>query len=85
MLPSQAQNQVARPRISGGSEGCVYVDSPPVARAGGMDQLCPNVTAREAFLIDSPAWRHITMLGSLVPTTGNTPNIAGFFDTCIAH
>ena len=30
--------------------------------------------------IDSPAWRHIKMLASLVSDDGNTPLIDGFFD-----
>jgi hypothetical protein len=30
--------------------------------------------------VDSPAWRHIQMLASLVSEDGNTPRIDGFFD-----
>ena len=30
--------------------------------------------------VDSPAWRHIKMLASLVSDDGNTPKIDGFFD-----
>ena len=35
---------------------------------------------RTSARVDSPAWRHIKMLASLVSEDGNTPLIKGFFD-----
>jgi acetylornithine deacetylase/succinyl-diaminopimelate desuccinylase-like protein len=64
----------------GGSEGCVYVELTTSGRAWGRGPLDSDIHGANKRQVDSPAWRHIKMLSSLVSDDGNTPLIKGFFD-----
>ena len=50
------------------------------ARRGAAGRRCRDIHGSNKRGVDSPAWRHIKMLASLVSDDGNTPLIDGFFD-----
>lgn len=64
----------------GGSEGCVYVELTTSGTAWGRGPTVSDIHGSNKRSVDSPAWRHIKMLASLVSDDGNTPLIDGFFE-----
>jgi acetylornithine deacetylase/succinyl-diaminopimelate desuccinylase-like protein len=64
----------------GGSEGCVYVELTTSGTAWGRGPTVSDIHGSNKRGTDSPAWRHIKMLASLVSDDGNTPKIDGFYD-----
>ncbi len=64
----------------GGSEGCVYVELTTSGTAWGRGPTVSDIHGGNKRGVDSPAWRHIKMLASLVSDDGNTPKIDGFYD-----
>jgi acetylornithine deacetylase/succinyl-diaminopimelate desuccinylase-like protein len=64
----------------GGSEGCVYVELTTSGKSWGRGPTDSDIHGSNKRSVDSPAWRHIQMLASLVSKDGNTPLIKGFFD-----
>ena len=80
MLRFGWQNAGGSASMSGGSEGCVYVELTTSGKQWGRGPTVSDIHGSWKRSVDSPAWRHIKMLGSLVSDDGNTPKIAGFFD-----
>jgi acetylornithine deacetylase/succinyl-diaminopimelate desuccinylase-like protein len=66
--------------ISGGSEGCVYIELTTSGEKWGRGPNLSNIHGAFKRSVDSPAWRHIKMLSSLVSDDGNTVKVAGFYD-----
>jgi acetylornithine deacetylase/succinyl-diaminopimelate desuccinylase-like protein len=66
--------------LMGGSEGCVYVELTTSGKSWGRGPIQSDIHGSNKRSVDSPAWRHIKMLSSLVSEDGNTPLIKGFFD-----
>jgi acetylornithine deacetylase/succinyl-diaminopimelate desuccinylase-like protein len=66
--------------MMGGSEGCVYVELTTSGKSWGRGPVESDIHGANKRSVDSPAWRHIKMLASLVSDDGNTPKIDGFFD-----
>jgi acetylornithine deacetylase/succinyl-diaminopimelate desuccinylase-like protein len=66
--------------MMGGSEGCVYVELTTSGKSWGRGPTDSDIHGTHKREADSPAWRHIKMLASLVSDDGNTPKIQGFFD-----
>jgi acetylornithine deacetylase/succinyl-diaminopimelate desuccinylase-like protein len=64
----------------GPSEGCVYVELTTSGTAWGRGPTSSDIHGIWKRTTDSPAWRHIAMLASLISPDGNTPKIKGFFD-----
>jgi acetylornithine deacetylase/succinyl-diaminopimelate desuccinylase-like protein len=64
----------------GGSEGCVYLQLTTSGKAWGRGPTVSDIHGAWKRSVDSPAWRHIKMLASLVSPDGNTPLVKGFFD-----
>jgi acetylornithine deacetylase/succinyl-diaminopimelate desuccinylase-like protein len=64
----------------GGSEGCLYVELTTSGTKWGRGPTNSDIHGSNKRSVDSPAWRHMKMLASLVSDDGNTPRIAGFFD-----
>ncbi len=63
-----------------GSEGCVYVELTTSGKSWGRGPVQSDIHGSNKRSVDSPAWRHIKMLASLISDDGNTPLIDGFFD-----
>src|SRR5688572_21167784 len=74
------QNPSGSAGFSGGSEGCVYVELTTSGKAWGRGPTDSDIHGSNKRSVDSPAWRHIKMLASLVSDDGNTPKIDGFFE-----
>ncbi len=74
------QTQSGGGGFGGGSEGCVYVELTTSGKAWGRGPTDSDIHGSNKRSVDSPAWRHIKMLASLVSDDGNTPLIDGFFD-----
>ena len=64
--------------LMGGSEGCVYVELTTSGRSWGRGPVQSDIHGSNKRAVDSPAWRHIKMLASLISDDGNTPEIKGF-------
>jgi acetylornithine deacetylase/succinyl-diaminopimelate desuccinylase-like protein len=80
MLRFGWQNPGGTASMSGGSEGCVYVELSTSGKSWGKGPTVSDIHGSWKRSVDSPAWRHIKMLSSLVSDDGNTPKIAGFFE-----
>jgi acetylornithine deacetylase/succinyl-diaminopimelate desuccinylase-like protein len=74
------QTQSGSGGYGGGSEGCVYVELTTSGKAWGRGPTDSDIHGSNKRSVDSPAWRHIKMLASLVSDDGNTPRIEGFFE-----
>ena len=61
-----------RRRQRGDSEGCVYVELTTSGTAWGRGPTVSDIHGSNKRSVDSPAWRHIKMLASLVSDDGNT-------------
>jgi len=80
MLRFAGQSAGGGANISGGSEGCVYVELTTSGKSWGRGPTVSDIHGSYKRSVDSPAWRHIKMLSSLVSDDGNTPKIDGFFE-----
>src|SRR5437773_1267046 len=66
--------------VGGGSEGCVYIELTTSGKSWGRGPVQSEIHGSNKRSVDSPAWRHIKMLASLISDDGNTPLIKGFMD-----
>jgi acetylornithine deacetylase/succinyl-diaminopimelate desuccinylase-like protein len=66
--------------LSGGSEGCVYVELITSGTAWGRGPTVSDIHGGNKRSVDSPAWRHIQMLKTLVSEDGNKVLIDGFYE-----
>src|SRR5581483_6023148 len=66
--------------VGGGSEGCVYFELTTSGKSWGRGPVQSDIHGANKRAVDSPAWRHIKMLASLVSDGGNTPLVKGFMD-----
>ena len=80
MLMFGVQSDSGGGGLMGGSEGCVYVELTTSGKSWGRGPIQSDIHGSNKRSVDSPAWRHIKMLASLVSDDGNTPAIKGFFD-----
>lgn len=80
MLLFGGQNNSGSGGYGGGSEGCVYVELTTSGKSWGRGPTVSDIHGSNKRGVDSPAWRHMKMLASLVSDDGNTPKIDGFFD-----
>jgi acetylornithine deacetylase/succinyl-diaminopimelate desuccinylase-like protein len=62
----------------GGSEGCVYIQLTTSGKSWGRGPVDSDIHGSNKRSVDSPAWRHVKMLASLVSEDGNTPLIKGW-------
>jgi acetylornithine deacetylase/succinyl-diaminopimelate desuccinylase-like protein len=66
--------------LSGGSEGCVYVELTTSGAKWGRGPTVSDIHGGNKRSVDSPAWRHIQMLKTLVSDDGNRVLIDGFYE-----
>ncbi len=67
----------------GNSEGCVYVEITTSGTRWGRGPTVSDIHGGNKRSVDSPAWRHIQAISSLVSMDGNTAKIEGFYDDAI--
>jgi acetylornithine deacetylase/succinyl-diaminopimelate desuccinylase-like protein len=70
--------------VGGGSEGCVYIELTTSGKSWGRGPVQSDIHGANKRSVDSPAWRHIKMLASLVSDDGNTPLVKGFTDGMVS-
>ncbi|SEG15672.1 Acetylornithine deacetylase/Succinyl-diaminopimelate desuccinylase [Bryocella elongata] len=80
MLMFGGQNGARAASIMGASEGLMYIELTTSGTAWGRGPTVSDIHGIFKRSTDSPAWRHILMLGSLIGKDGNTPTIPGFMD-----
>jgi acetylornithine deacetylase/succinyl-diaminopimelate desuccinylase-like protein len=66
--------------VGGGSEGCVYFELTTSGKSWGRGPVQSDIHGSNKRSVDSPAWRHMKMLTSLISEDGNTPLVKGFLD-----
>jgi acetylornithine deacetylase/succinyl-diaminopimelate desuccinylase-like protein len=66
--------------FSGGSEGCVYIELTTSGEKWGRGPTKSDIHGANKRSVDSPAWRHIKMLNTLISEDGNRTNVPGFYD-----
>jgi len=74
----QDQNGLAEPAF--GSEGILYIELETSGAYWGRGPTKFGVHGALKLIIDSPAWRHIKMLSSLISEDGNKIMIKGWYD-----
>src|SRR6266542_5111426 len=74
------QNPSGSAGVGGGSEGCVYFELTTSGKSWGRGPVQSDIHGSNKRSVDSPAWRHMKMLASLVSADGNTPLVKGFTD-----
>jgi len=67
----------------GNSEGCVYVEITTSGTRWGRGPTVSDIHGGNKRSVDSPAWRHIQAISSLISADGNTAKIAGFYDEAV--
>jgi len=78
MLMFGSQNGRGPASIPGASEGLMYLELTTSGAAWGRGPTVSDIHGIFKRSVDSPAWRHIQMLSTLIKPDGNTPNIAGW-------
>ncbi|HSF19640.1 MAG TPA: M20/M25/M40 family metallo-hydrolase [Vicinamibacteria bacterium] len=66
--------------LSGGSEGCVYIELTTSGEKWGRGPVASNIHGAFKRSVDSPAWRHIKMISTIVADDGNRVLVPGFYD-----
>jgi acetylornithine deacetylase/succinyl-diaminopimelate desuccinylase-like protein len=74
------QSQTGSGFMLGGSEGCIFVELTTSGEKWGRGPTYSDIHGGFKRSVDSPAWRHIKMLSTLVDDTGNKVLIDGFYD-----
>jgi acetylornithine deacetylase/succinyl-diaminopimelate desuccinylase-like protein len=69
--------------FSGGSEGCVYIELTTSGEKWGRGPTKSDIHGANKRAVDSPAWRHIKMLNTLISEDGNRTNVPGFYDNAV--
>ncbi len=67
----------------GDSEGCVYIELTTSGTAWGRGPTVSDIHGGNKRSVDSPAWRHMKMLSSIISEDGNTAKVDGFYDDAI--
>src|SRR5262249_3954667 len=67
------QNPSGSAGVGGGSEGCVYIELTTSGKSWGRGPVQSDIHGSNKRSVDSPAWRHVKMLSSLISPDGNTP------------
>jgi acetylornithine deacetylase/succinyl-diaminopimelate desuccinylase-like protein len=66
--------------IGGGSEGCLYFELTTSGEYWGRGPTKYSVHGGNKRWLDSPAWRHIEMLSTLITDNGNKIMVDGWYD-----
>jgi acetylornithine deacetylase/succinyl-diaminopimelate desuccinylase-like protein len=74
------QNSQGVASIGGGSEGCLYFELTTSGEYWGRGPTKYSVHGSNKRWLDSPAWRHIKMLSTLVSDDGNKILVDGWYD-----
>ncbi|MFC1974340.1 M20/M25/M40 family metallo-hydrolase, partial [Chloroflexota bacterium] len=67
-------------RVVSGSEGCLYFELETSGTRWGRGPTGSSIHGGHKRYVDSPAWRHIKMLSTLVSNDGNEILVKGWYD-----
>ena len=67
----------------GPSEGCLFIELTTSGKSWGRGPVYSDIHGANKRSVDSPAWRHIKMLSTLVADNGNKVLIPGFYDNVV--
>jgi len=79
-FPSFSQDQYGKPRLFLGNKGIVYFELECSGKHWGRGPEEFDIHSSNKAWVDSPAWRLIKALSTLVDETGNRITIEGFYD-----
>ncbi|HEY7700466.1 MAG TPA: hypothetical protein VIE88_18710, partial [Vicinamibacteria bacterium] len=65
------------------SEGCVYIELTTSGEKWGRGPVASDIHGAWKRSTDSPAWRHIKMLSTLISDDGNKVLVPGFYDGAV--
>jgi acetylornithine deacetylase/succinyl-diaminopimelate desuccinylase-like protein len=82
-MRSQDRNGLATPLS--GSEGLLYLDLETSGEYWGRGPMKYNLHGARKLILDSPAWRHIEMLGTLTSDNGNSILIDGWYNNLLTE
>ena len=68
---------------TGDSEGCVYIELTTSGAKWGRGPTVSDIHGGNKRSVDSPAWRHMKMLASLITDDGNRIKVDGFYDDAV--
>jgi acetylornithine deacetylase/succinyl-diaminopimelate desuccinylase-like protein len=68
---------------AGNSEGCVYIELTTSGETWGRGPTVSDIHGGNKRSVDSPAWRHMKMLASLITDDGNRIKVDGFYDDAV--
>ena len=80
LFPYALQETDGRAPIWPGTKGLLYVELEASGRRWGRGPREYDIHASQKAIVDSPAWRLIKALSTLVSDDGNTVMLDGFFD-----
>jgi acetylornithine deacetylase/succinyl-diaminopimelate desuccinylase-like protein len=83
MLRFGSQGRRGGGELSGGSEGCVYIELTTSGEKWGRGPVASDIHGAYKRSTDSPAWRHIKMLSTLISEDGNKVLVPGFYDGAV--
>jgi len=83
LFPSAGQDQNGLARVRGGSEGILYFELECSGKRWGRGPTEFGVHGIMKRILDSPAWRMIKALSSLVSEDGNTVKVKGWYDKVV--
>ena len=83
MLRFGSQGRSGGGDFSGGSEGCVYIELTTSGEKWGRGPVASDIHGAYKRATDSPAWRHIKMLSTLISEDGNKVLVPGFYDGAV--
>ncbi len=75
-----SQSRSGAAGVSGGSEGCVYIELTTSGESWGRGPTVSDIHGAHKRSTDAPALRHVKMLSSLISDDGNTVLVPGFYD-----
>ncbi len=75
-----SQSRSGAAGISGGSEGCVYIELTTSGESWGRGPTVSDIHGAHKRSTDAPALRHVKMLSTLISDDGNEVLVPGFYD-----
>jgi acetylornithine deacetylase/succinyl-diaminopimelate desuccinylase-like protein len=80
LFPSAEQDMNGLVDVQGGSEGLIYIELECSGKRWGRGPTEFGIHGAMKRLVDSPAWRMIKALGTLVDDNGNRVNVDGWYE-----
>ena len=80
LYPAAMQDRSGRPKVWLGNKGILYLELVCSGSRWGRGPIAHDIHSANKAWVDSPAWRLVTALGTMVSEDGNRVRIDGFYD-----